>query len=198
LTGPHAESVAVARQMPVTSHVSHTPLQAELQQTPSTQLLLAHSEAALHATPLPFFGTEQLPASSHRLVALHDWPSLRASPTHSCAALPQRPATQRWAVTLGGKLRHVVSFGQGIVPQAASSSRFWQVVPDVPQRRQAPSQAAVQHTLPPAAVAWHVPSPQSASPVHAWPAAARQPPRATLQPSAPQASSVTHCPLTQR
>ena len=197
-TGPHAASVAAARQMPVVAHVSHTPLQPELQHTPSTQLLLAHSAPAPHAAPLPFFGSEQLPALSHRLVALQDCPAFRASPWHSWLAFPQRPATQRFVVTFSGKSRQVVSAGQVIVPQSVSSIRLVQAVPVAPQTRQAPSQTAVQQTRPPAAVSWHVPSPQSVLAVQAWPALARHPPRATLQPSAPQASSVAHCPPTQR
>jgi hypothetical protein len=48
-TTPHAGSVSALRQMPVTAHVWHCPAQAPLQQTPSTQLLLAHSEPAAHA-----------------------------------------------------------------------------------------------------------------------------------------------------
>ena len=62
LTGPHAASVAAARQMPVVAQVSQMPLQAELQHTPSTQLLVLHSAPVLQASPLPFLGSEQLPA----------------------------------------------------------------------------------------------------------------------------------------
>jgi hypothetical protein len=59
---------------------------------------------------------------------------------------------QRCAVTLGGKSRHVVSAGQKIAPQAASSARLVQTVPEAAQTRQGPSQAAVQQMLPPAPV----------------------------------------------
>jgi hypothetical protein len=197
-TAPHAGSVLAARHSPVVAHVSQVPLHAELQHTPSTQLLLLHSAPVLHAAPLPFLGCEQLPALSHRLVALQAWPALRALPWQSCPALPQRPATQRCAVTLGGKSRQVVSAGQAMAPQSASSSRLVHAVPVSPQTRHGPSQTAVQQTLPPAAVSWHVPSPQSASEPQAWPALAKHPARGTLQPSAPQASSVIHCPALQR
>jgi hypothetical protein len=38
---------------PATLHASHVPPQATLQQTPSTQLPLAHSPLMVHAAPLP-------------------------------------------------------------------------------------------------------------------------------------------------
>ena len=52
VTVPQAVSVVAAPQMPIlpaAAHVSHVPLHAELQHTPSTQLLLAHSEPTPHA-----------------------------------------------------------------------------------------------------------------------------------------------------
>jgi hypothetical protein len=52
LTAPHAVSVAAALQIPAlpgAEQVSQTPLQAELQHTPSTQMLPAHSEPVVHA-----------------------------------------------------------------------------------------------------------------------------------------------------
>jgi hypothetical protein len=197
VTLPQAVSVAAAPQNPV-EHSSHTPLQAELQHTPSTQLPLAHSPPTPHASPFPCFGSEQLPALSQRFRALQAWPALRGAPWHSCAAEPQAPAMQRPAVTLGGKLRQVVSAGQAIAPQVASSWRLVQAVPVALQTRQAPLQAAVQQTLPPVAVSWHVPCPQSVLALHACPAPAKQPSRCTLQPSVPHASSVTHWPAAQR
>lgn len=50
VTGAQAVSLAAAWQTPAgaAEHVSHTPLHAELQHTPSTQLLLAHSEPPPH------------------------------------------------------------------------------------------------------------------------------------------------------
>jgi hypothetical protein len=152
-TAPQSGSVAAARQIPVVWQVSHTPLHAELQQTPSTQLLLAHSVPLTHAAPLPFLGSEQLPASSHKLMALHACPALRALPWHSRAASPQRPAMQRSELTSAGNSRHVVSAGHWMSPQASSSGRLVQAVPEAPHRRQAPSHAAVQHTLPPPSAA---------------------------------------------
>lgn len=134
---------------PVPAQVEQMPLQAVLQHTPSTQLPEAHSTPLPHATPKPFFGTEQFPEPSHRLVALHSCPTARGAPTHSCPAEPQRPATQRSALTLGGKFRQVESGGHAMTPQAASSGRFSHVAPEGAQRRQAPSQAAVQQTLAP-------------------------------------------------
>src|SRR5690606_18162514 len=104
----HAVSVAAWVHTPV-AHVWHAPAQAVLQHTPSTQLLLLHSEPLAHASPLALLGCEQLPASSHTFLALQDWPALRASPWQSCAPVPQPPAMQRCVVTLGGKSRQVVS-----------------------------------------------------------------------------------------
>jgi len=53
VTAPQAAvSVVAALQVPAlpgAEHVSHTPLQAELQHTPSTQMLPAHSEPVAHA-----------------------------------------------------------------------------------------------------------------------------------------------------
>jgi len=184
--------------MPLPAQVEHVPLQAELQHTPSTQLPRAHSVPLVHVTPRPFFGTEQLPESSHRLVALQGWPLARGAPLQSCAPEPQRPLTQRWALTLGGKSRQVESGEHGITPHAASSARFSHAVPRGLQRRHAPSQAAVQHTLPPFDVGWQLPAPQSAVVPHASPAPPRQPWSARLQPSAPHSSSVRHCPPMQR
>ena len=132
-----------------------------------------------------------MPALSHKLLALQACPTLRALPWHSCWP-PQLPATQRCEVTLGGKSRHVVSAGQVMMPQAASSGRLVQAVPEAPHRRQGPLQAAVQQMLAPPAVAWQLPSPQSASVAQACPALAKQPWRGRLQPNAPQASSVVH------
>lgn len=192
------ESAAGARQMPVPAQVEQTPLHAELQQTPSMQLPRAHSLLLVQAAPTPFFGAEQLPAVSHRLVVLHTCPALRGAPTHSCAADPQRPATQRPALTLGGKSRQVESAGHWITPHAASSGRFSQLSPEGAQRRHAPSQAAVQHTLAPLDVGWQLPAPQSALELHVSPGPAKQPPRSTLQPSAPHSRTVRHCPPTQR
>jgi hypothetical protein len=48
VTVPQAPSVAAAWQKPV-PQLSHTPLQAELQHTLSTQLPLSHCEPAPHA-----------------------------------------------------------------------------------------------------------------------------------------------------
>jgi hypothetical protein len=42
---------------PETSQAWHCPPHELLQQTPSTQLPLPHWLAAVHALPLPFFGT---------------------------------------------------------------------------------------------------------------------------------------------
>ena len=55
----------------VTSHASHAPAQARLQQNPSTQALLAHSLAAAHAEPFCF---SQVPfvVRLHALPAPHD------------------------------------------------------------------------------------------------------------------------------
>jgi hypothetical protein len=185
--------------MPVPAQVEQVPLQAELQHTPSTQLPgLAHSVLLPHATPIAFFGTEQLPEPSHRLVALHDCPAARDAPTHSCEADPQRPSMQRWLLTLPGKSRQVVSAGHEIVPHPASSCRFSQALPDGAQRRQLPPQAAVQHTLPPLDVGWQLPAPQSAFETQASPAPPRHPSCARLQPRAPHSNTVRHCPLVQR
>jgi len=52
--------------LPVTSHAWHWPEHAVLQHTPSTQLLLAHSPAALQVVP---FGFEQCPAAPGTLHA---------------------------------------------------------------------------------------------------------------------------------
>jgi hypothetical protein len=46
---------------PETLHASHAPLQAALQQTPSTQLPLVHELLLLHATPLASFGMHEEP-----------------------------------------------------------------------------------------------------------------------------------------
>jgi hypothetical protein len=43
--------------LPVRLHASHAPLQAVLQQTPSTQLPLPHWLAAVHVPPLSSFST---------------------------------------------------------------------------------------------------------------------------------------------
>jgi hypothetical protein len=48
-TTPQLGSVSALRQMPVTAQVWHWPAHPVLQQTPSTQLLLAHSEPAAQA-----------------------------------------------------------------------------------------------------------------------------------------------------
>jgi hypothetical protein len=48
-TTPQLGSVSALRQIPVTAQVWHCPAQAPLQQTPSTQLVLAHSEPAAQA-----------------------------------------------------------------------------------------------------------------------------------------------------
>ena len=135
--------------MPVVAQVEQTALHAEVQHTPSTQLPRAHSLAFTQAAPTTFLGAEQFPELSHRLVALHTCPALRGTPTQSCAAEPQRPATQRPELTLPGKSRQVESAGHAMMPHAASSVRFSHVVPVGEQRRQSPSQAAVQHTLSP-------------------------------------------------
>lgn len=191
-------SATGARQMPVVAQVEQTPLQAELQHTPSTQLPRAHSSPFTQGVPTAFFGAEQLPASSHRLVALQTCPALRGAPTHSCAADPQRPARQRAEATLAGKSRQVQSSGHAMTPHAASSSRSSQAVPELAQRRHAPTHAAVQHTLPVPEVGWQVPAPQSVSEAQASPAAPKQPWRATLQPSAPHSRTSHHCPPVQR
>jgi hypothetical protein len=94
--------VGVPRQSPVIAQVSQTPLQGSLQHTPSTQKLLAHSPALPHMAPGSFFGAEQLPASSHRLLALHTCPTARGTSIQSCSPEPQRPATQRSVSTLAG------------------------------------------------------------------------------------------------
>jgi hypothetical protein len=138
--------------MPVTAQVWHCPAHAPLQQTPSTQLLLVHSEPATQACPLLFLGSEQLPALSHRLVALQACPTLRALPWQSSWP-PQLPATQRCELTLAGKSRQVVSAGQSMIPQASSSCRLVQAVPEAAQMRQGPLQAAVQQMRSPPAVA---------------------------------------------
>jgi hypothetical protein len=113
----HRVSVAGARQMPpLPAQLEQTPLHAELQHTPWTQLPSAHSTLLVHVAPTAFFGAEQLPAASHRLVVLQDWPMARGVPAHSCVAEPQRPPTQRPAPTLGGKSRQVESAGHSITP----------------------------------------------------------------------------------
>jgi hypothetical protein len=173
-------------------------LQAELQHTPSTQLPRAHSALVVHAAPTGRFGTLQLPALSHRLVALQTWPAARGVPVQSCPAEPQRPATQRLVFTAAGKSRHVVSAGHAIGPHAASSARFSHAVPDGAQRRHAPLHAAVQHTRPPPEAAWQLPAPQSASELHSSPASAKHPPRATLHPSTPHSRTVRHWPPVHR
>jgi hypothetical protein len=189
-------SVAGARQRPVVpAQVEQMPLQAELQQRPWTQLPCAHSAPVVQAAPSAFFGTEQLPALSHRLVALQDWPMARALPKQTSFWEPQRPATQRPVLTLGGKSRQVLSAGHGMVPHWASSSRLSHARPEDPQRRHAPLQFCMQHTLPPPDVGWHVPWPQSAFEPQASPAAPKQPPRATLQPTVPHSNTGCHCPL---
>jgi len=48
--------------LPGTSHASHWPLQAWLQQTPSAQLPSMHSSAAWQAAPAIFFGAQLPPA----------------------------------------------------------------------------------------------------------------------------------------
>lgn len=191
-------SVAVARQMPDPAQVEQGPEQASLQHTPSAQELLAHSAFVVQEVPTLFLGAEQLPALSHRLVALQTWPLARGAPEHSWAAEPQRPATQRSRVTLAGKSRQVVSAGQEIAPQASSSGSGSQARPDGAQRRHGPSHTAVQQTLSPSAVGWQRPAPQSRSDRQLSPAAARQPSRARLQPSTPHSASVVHCPPLQR
>jgi hypothetical protein len=145
-------SVAVPRQMPVPAQVAQTPVQAWLQQTPSAQELLAHSALLVHGVPTVLFGAEQLPASSHRLVALQTCPIARGVPPHSWLLEPQRPATHRLLVTLAGKSRHVLSAGQAIAPQASSSGSASHAAPVGAQRRHGPSHTAVQQTLPPSAV----------------------------------------------
>jgi hypothetical protein len=64
------ESCAGARQMPVPPQVEHRPSQAELQHTPATQLPREHSSPFPHASPTERLGALQLPAVSHRLLAL--------------------------------------------------------------------------------------------------------------------------------
>jgi len=48
-TTPQVGSVSALRQIPVTAQVWHCPAHAPLQQTPSTQLLLVHSEPTAQA-----------------------------------------------------------------------------------------------------------------------------------------------------
>jgi hypothetical protein len=80
---------------------------------------------------------------------------------------------QRSAVTLAGKSRQVVSAGQSMAPQSASSGRLVQAVPEAPHTRHGPSHAAVQQMLPPPAACRQEPSPQSALVVQACPALAK-------------------------
>jgi hypothetical protein len=47
--------------LPATSHASHWPAQARLQQTPSTQAPVAHSAFPTHALACGFLGTHWLP-----------------------------------------------------------------------------------------------------------------------------------------
>jgi hypothetical protein len=180
------------------AQVRHSPLQASLQQMPLMQELLAHCALDVQASPASSRGWLQLPAASHRFVGEQGWFSPCGVALHSCAAEPQRPSTQRCAVTLCGKSRQVESAGQAIAPQAASSRRFSQESPVAAQRRQAPPQAAVQQTRPPAAVAWQLPAPQSSSELQASPAPPRQPPRTSSQPSAPHSVTTPHCRPLQR
>ena len=57
---PFADAVQVPT-APVTLHASHAPGQAELQQTPSTQLPVWHCALFEQAVPLPRSGTQVVP-----------------------------------------------------------------------------------------------------------------------------------------
>lgn len=76
--------------LPTTSQAWHCPLHAELQQTPSTQLLLAHSLPAAHAVPLVFAQCPTEPATLHE----------RPVPVHAASQhtpLAQKPLVQAFA-----------------------------------------------------------------------------------------------------
>lgn len=161
------------------------PLQELSQHTPSTHCPLKHSVAVEQVVPRDFFETEQFPEPSHNAVLLQDCPLFLAVLVQTSAGLPQLPEMQRLVLTALGKSRQVVSPGHVTVPQAASSLRNWQPVPEAVQSLQAVSQAAVQQTRAPVAVWRQAPSPHSEVAVQASPALRRQPPRATSQPRVP-------------
>jgi len=64
---PFSSGSAAHVPLPVTSHAWHAPVQAVLQQTPSTHGLLTHSLLALQLCPLLF---RQVPPAMHTLPAL--------------------------------------------------------------------------------------------------------------------------------
>src|SRR5690606_16179746 len=69
--------------LPGTLHASHCPVHAPSQQRPSTQRLLAHWAALVHAAPC---GKEQVPvfgARSHRMPAGHDDDAQQTPFTHA-------------------------------------------------------------------------------------------------------------------
>src|SRR5262249_41544025 len=94
------------------SHASHVPLQAALQQMPSTQNPLAQSAAALQLPPFFFL---QAPAASHVFSPVHE---LGSSADATTSHRPV-PALHEWQVVAQAARQHT-PWSQ--IPEAQSSA----------------------------------------------------------------------------
>lgn len=163
--------------LPLTLQDSHCPVQAALQQTPSTQLPLAHWTAPPHPVPLANSAT-QTPAE-HQSPAAQS-PLLAQLPRHAVG--PQTYGAQGWACGAGQRPAPSQAAASVATPALQLAPRhcavgYAQAAPFAPSQRPpqadpseahawrlpcgAPSTGAQTPALPGTSQAWHWP-------LHAW------------------------------
>jgi len=163
--------------LPLTLQDSHCPVQAALQQTPSTQLPLAHWTAPPHPVPLANSAT-QTPAE-HQSPAAQS-PLLAQLPRHAVG--PQTYGAQAWACGAGQRPAPSQAAASVATPALQLAPRhcavgYAQAAPFAPSQRPpqadpseahawrlpcgAPSTGAQTPALPGTSQAWHWP-------LHAW------------------------------